>query len=111
MEPLAKKALLVFDKFKGTLSAQQVCRAVEEALHLRFSDLKINSIPIADGGDGFIDCMELLLKGSHTLERKKVDIWNPLLMNIQSEYLLDVENKTVYMEVANSAGLLLLEKE
>ena len=54
------------DKFKGSLSASQVANAIEEAIRMRMvhiSDLEIEKIPMADGGDGSLDVMYDAFKG------------------------------------------------
>ena len=49
--------LMIFDKFKDTLSARGVCEAVSSQLLKAFPDANIRQVPISDGGDGFIECM------------------------------------------------------
>lgn len=44
--------LLVSDKFKGTLSAQDSCTAIERGLRTSISNLKVVSMALADGGEG-----------------------------------------------------------
>lgn len=46
--------LIAPDKFKGTLTAAQVCAAVGDGLHRRLPNLEILAVPVADGGDGTI---------------------------------------------------------
>ncbi|TWP35441.1 glycerate kinase [Leekyejoonella antrihumi] len=46
--------LIASDKFKGTLTAAQVCAAVRVGLLRRLPDAVVVSVPVADGGDGTI---------------------------------------------------------
>ncbi|MCG8528091.1 MAG: glycerate kinase, partial [Opitutales bacterium] len=47
------KVLLAFDKFKGSLTAQEACRLAEDALFEIQPDLSIERAPLSDGGEGF----------------------------------------------------------
>ncbi|MGB0775297.1 MAG: glycerate kinase, partial [Akkermansiaceae bacterium] len=49
--------LIAPDKFKGTLSAPEVCQIVANAFSSRIVSSKITTCPIADGGDGFMDIL------------------------------------------------------
>jgi glycerate 2-kinase len=45
--------LVAFDKFKGSLSAPQACRAAAAALRRRHPDWSLDLCPLTDGGEGF----------------------------------------------------------
>lgn len=51
-----KKLIISPDKFKGTLSAVQICDIVESAFKAEFPTLEVVKLPIADGGDGTAQC-------------------------------------------------------
>lgn len=57
---------MVFDKFKDTLTSKEICRIVSEVLtndhRYKENNLSIRAVPISDGGDGFIDCMQEILR-------------------------------------------------
>jgi len=57
---MKKTVLLIFDKFKDTLSSEKVCKVVASALERE--GVEIKSVPISDGGDDFVDCMHHVLK-------------------------------------------------
>ncbi|HRG79076.1 MAG TPA: glycerate kinase, partial [Cyclobacteriaceae bacterium] len=44
--------LIAPDKFKGSLSAKEVCEAVYDGLIKLDPSLSIISVPLADGGEG-----------------------------------------------------------
>jgi glycerate 2-kinase len=46
--------LIASDKFKGSLTAAQVAAAVAEGLRRARPDARVESVPVADGGDGTI---------------------------------------------------------
>ncbi|BDS08366.1 glycerate kinase [Oceaniferula spumae] len=58
------KILLAPDKFKGTLTAEEVCAIMQRGLHSVLPDADIVSCPIADGGDGFAEVLRSQLNGA-----------------------------------------------
>lgn len=46
------RVLLAFDKFKGTLAAEEVSRVVTDALAAALPSADVRSVPLADGGGG-----------------------------------------------------------
>lgn len=46
------RVLIASDKFKGSLTAAQVAAAVGEGVRRSRPDVQIDSVPVADGGDG-----------------------------------------------------------
>lgn len=51
-----KRLIISPDKFKGTLSAPQICDIVEREFKAEFPMLDVVKLPIADGGDGTAEC-------------------------------------------------------
>lgn len=51
----AMRILLAADKFKGSLSAQEVNNALRSGLLMAAADLDVTTVPVADGGDGTLD--------------------------------------------------------
>lgn len=51
-----KKFVLIPDSFKGTLSSSEICKIMSDGIKKRFDGAEIVSIPIADGGEGSVDC-------------------------------------------------------
>ena len=49
------KILIASDKFKGSLSATQVCDAIVNGIKINNDKHEILSCPMADGGEGSID--------------------------------------------------------
>ena len=56
------RVLFAFDKFKGSLTAARACDVGVRALQMRHPDWQINSCPLTDGGDGFV---EILTTAAH----------------------------------------------
>ena len=68
--------VVAYDKFKDCLKANQLCEITRKALQssLGNNKLKVSSIPLADGGDGFLDCIE----ESYNSARKQNSSKHPL---------------------------------
>lgn len=75
----SKQILLVFDKFKDTLSARQISHIVTESLTKHLPSVTVRQVPISDGGDGFIDCMQdiLLQDPNPKIRREQMQVWDP----------------------------------
>ena len=51
-----KKAVIIPDSFKGTVPSEKICEIISEKIHKFFPSCKTVSIPVADGGEGSVDC-------------------------------------------------------
>ncbi|MDV3428127.1 MAG: glycerate kinase [Bacillota bacterium] len=100
-----KKVVLIPDSFKGTLSSTEICRIIENKVKEHFPDCEVVSIPVADGGEGSVDCFLTALRG----ERIKVTAKNPYFEDMESFYGLIDNGKTAVIEMAACAGLPLVE--
>lgn len=56
MEKGMKKVILAPDSFKGTMSAEKVCEIMSRCVRRIHPDCEIVEIPVADGGEGSVDC-------------------------------------------------------
>ena len=100
-----KKCLVAPDSFKGTLSATEACREVEAAFAAAMPRCRVISIPIADGGEGTLECLARALPGSRRVE---VGATGPFPgESVEAAYL--VEGETAFLEMAQCAGLPLVE--
>lgn len=97
------KVLIAPDKFKGSLSAYDVCLALEEGLKKRQSNITVNTCPLADGGDGSLAVLE------HYLDLKTMTktVQGPLGRPIQAAYKM--AKTTAYIELSAASGLVLLK--
>ena len=50
-----KKAVLIPDSFKGTLSSSQICSILSGKILQYYPECQVISIPVADGGEGSVD--------------------------------------------------------
>lgn len=98
------KIVIASDSFKGSLSSQDICLLFKKEL-LNHATINHICLSIADGGEGSLEAISSRVKGDYiTLVSK-----NPYFKEIKTLYYLD-ENKTAYLETAQSAGLNLINK-
>lgn len=100
------KFVLAPDKYKGSLSGQEFCTAVESGIRKVFPDCEIVNRPLADGGDGTIDVVAHYLKATQEVVKVK----DPLFRDIQAHYLLSDDKKTAFIEMSEASGYKLLQK-
>ncbi|MBX2946730.1 MAG: glycerate kinase [Cyclobacteriaceae bacterium] len=99
--------LIAPDKFKGTLTASQVCNAIEAGLNKSGKEFRIRKFPLADGGDGTLDIFLYHQQGVLI----EVEVHDPLMRKIKAVYALSKDGKTAFIEMAKSSGLMLLKLE
>ncbi len=100
-----KKAVLIPDSFKGTLSSKEICNIIAKSINKHFPECQVISIPVADGGEGSVDCFLNALGGEKIYETVK----NPYFEDMQSFYGLIDNGETAIVEMASCAGLPLVE--
>lgn len=100
-----KKVLLVPDSFKGTLSSQRICDIIGERIKFHFPDSEVLSIPVADGGEGSVECFLAAMGG----ELIKLPSVGPLFDPMEGFYGLVNGGRTAVIEMAACAGLPLIE--
>ena len=97
--------LLAPDKFKGSMSALEVCNSIVKGLKKNNSNLNILSCPMADGGEGSLEIINHYLK----LNPVQLTVNDPLFRPIKSTYYLSKKN--AYIQMSSASGLILLKKE
>ncbi len=100
------KILIAPDKFKGSLTARQVCDAVAEGVRNKYPDAQITKLPLADGGEGTMRILTEFFKGKIV----KAKVPGPLFEYIDAEYGTDNEDGA-FIEMAAASGLELIPKE
>ena len=51
-----KKCIIIPDSFKGTMSALEFCQIAEKTVKRHMPGCEVLTIPVADGGEGTVDC-------------------------------------------------------
>ena len=100
-----KKFILIPDSFKGTLSSLKICEIMAKSISKFEPDAKIIQIPVADGGEGSVDCFLSALGG----EKVFVACKNPYMEDMQGFYGIIDGGKTAVIEMSAAAGLPLVE--
>lgn len=100
------RALIACDKFKGSLSAEQACAAIQRGLGEGWT---VDFCPIADGGEGFVAAMVAALNGTIHLAPCHDALGRP----IAAEYgVVTASGKsTVVMEMSAASGMWRLRPE
>lgn len=99
-----KKVIIIPDSFKGTLSAKQICRILKEKVHQQFPACEVVTVPVADGGEGSVDCFLEALGG----RKETVQVHGPYMELMEAEYGI-LSDGTAVVEMASCAGLPLVE--
>jgi glycerate 2-kinase len=101
------KFLLAPDKFRGSLTAYEVCQAMSEGIREVIPKAEIVVLPMADGGEGTAEILTLNAGGKmHT-----AFVSDPLGRTIEAEYGLSANGKIAFIEMATASGLRLLPPE
>ena len=100
-----KKIVLIPDSFKGTLSSTQICEIIQSKINEHFPECQVISIPVADGGEGSVDCFLSALGG----EKINLTVKNPYFEDMDSFYGIIDNGNTAVIEMAACAGLPIVE--
>ncbi len=104
------RVLIAPDKFAGTLTAVEAAAAVEQGWRRQRPHDEVSTIPMADGGPGFVDALHASLGGTlHALT-----VTGPLGRPTPATLLLtpgDGGAQTAYVESAQACGLALLPRD
>ena len=104
--------LIVPDSFKGCMTSTEVADIIADVLSKK-TDKSIKKIPIADGGEGSVDCILGILGG----EKISVEVTSPEFKRIMASYGVVStvgyddsgceisDKKTAIIEFAESSGI------
>jgi glycerate kinase len=100
------RILVAPDKFKGSLSAPEAARAIEEGWRETWPDCEIIRSPIADGGEGFAEVFRDALGG----EWRTTTASDPIGRPLQPRYALIAAHKLAVIEMSEASGLWRLQR-
>lgn len=95
-----KKCIIVSDSFKGTLASSEICDIVQECLSKYDPGCTLVKIPVADGGEGTVECFREACGGKII----ETSVRGPYGELITAGYLQLPEGQAV-IEMASAAGL------
>ncbi|MCY4562772.1 MAG: glycerate kinase [Flavobacteriaceae bacterium] len=101
------KYLLLPDKFKNSLTSQEVIDTLRRGIQNVDTRPIIKSVQVSDGGDGFLEA--IYATGDYLWEQ--LESVNAYGHPIPSAYLSDIENASAYIELANTCGYAPLGNE
>lgn len=95
------KILIASDKFKGSLSSQQVNQALAELLLAQLPTAEVQTLPIADGGEGLLASLQQPLN----LELFSLRCADPLGREHLAKWGWQASHQTAWIESAEANGL------
>lgn len=93
------KVIVISDSFKGTLSSTDIAEIAESCIHEVYPDCQVIGLPVADGGEGTVDCFLKALGGT----RVNCTVQGPWQAPIEACYARI--GATAVIEMAAAAGL------
>ncbi|MFF8382850.1 glycerate kinase [Streptomyces kanasensis] len=93
--------LVAADKFKGSLTAVQVAERVTAGIRRVVPDVRVEALPVADGGDGTVAAAV-----AAGFERRELRVTGPLGEPVTAAFAL--RGTTAVVEMAEASGLQLL---
>ncbi len=102
--PLA--VLVAPNAFKGSLSAAQAAAAMAAGVTAAAPGAMVHRLPVADGGDGFLDVLEAPLGAERRVRRVRGPLGEP----VEATWLLAPGMGLAVVELARASGLALVPK-
>ena len=99
--------LIAPDKFKGSLTAIEVCDAIASGLRQTHPNINIISIAMADGGEGTCELLTQYFNG----DTISIEVTGPTFEKITADYGISKDGSTAFIEMAKASGLQLLKQE
>ena len=95
------RILIAPDKFKGALNAREVAENIAKGLLDALPDIKIDIVPMADGGEGTAEAICEARGGS----RLKCKAHDPIGREIEARYAWIEDGELAVMEMSEAAGM------
>ncbi|MBM6618125.1 glycerate kinase [Bacillus suaedaesalsae] len=94
------------DSFKGSISARDICTAVEKGVLRVFPQASVVGLPLADGGEGTMENLVYASGGS----KFEVVVKGPLGKPVTASVGILGDKETVIIEMAQASGLTLVSE-
>jgi len=101
------RILIAPDSFKHSLSAAEICMSLEEGLKRSGLRCKVESFPMADGGEGTMEALVAATDGTWV----NAETHDPLMRSIETRYGITGDGVTAIIEMAAASGIELLTNE
>ncbi|PFP29221.1 glycerate kinase [Bacillus sp. AFS073361] len=99
--------LIAMDSLKGSLSSIEANKAIKDGFLQTNSDFNIQTVPVADGGEGTVEALVHATKGRFV----ETTVTGPLGKPVKARYGILGNQVTAVIEIAEACGLPLLKKE
>ena len=100
--------VLAPDSFKHSLTAQEVCNAMEKGIRVKFPGAHFIHIPMADGGEGTVQSLVDATGG----RIEKIEVQDPLGRSVMASIGISGDGTTGFIEMSSASGIMLIsEKE
>lgn len=93
------KIMVMIDSFKGTITSKEANQMVKEKLEKK--GYQVNTIPISDGGEGFLDTIQSIINQPFF----SCIVNDALFRKHDARYIYDELSKTAYVEMAECCGI------
>ena len=101
------KAMVLIDSFKGSMSSMEAGNAAKAGILRAHPDAEVVVRPLADGGEGTTDALIEGLGG----QRIELTVTGPMGNPVLAYYGILADGTTAVMEMAQAAGITLVEPE
>ncbi|MEX1058121.1 MAG: glycerate kinase, partial [Natronospirillum sp.] len=95
------KIVIAPDSFKDSLSAKEVCAAIELGMRTQLPDTCFEQIPLGDGGEGTLDA----IVAASGAQLRTATVQDPLGRQITARFGWIEQNRTAIIEMAEASGL------
>nr|WP_295970331.1 glycerate kinase [uncultured Bacillus sp.] len=104
---MGKTFLLAPDSFKESMTAQEVCAAMEIGIKRAIPDAECIYVPMADGGEGTV---QSLVDATGGILIKK-EVTGPLGTSVMAQYGILGDGKTGVIEMSQASGIQYVTRE
>lgn len=101
------KIVIAPDKYKGSLTALEVARAIATGLRRVLPNLEVVEVPMADGGEGTVQSLVDATGGT----LREVEVTGPLGERRPASYGILGDGRTAVIEMAAASGLALVPRD
>jgi glycerate kinase len=101
------KFVLAPDSFKQSMTAKEVCIAMEQGLKVSFPDAEFVHVPMADGGEGTVQSL-VDATGGNLFQQP---VTGPLGAPVDASYGVLGDGKTAVIEMASASGIQYINEE
>ncbi|BDG33815.1 glycerate kinase [Parageobacillus thermoglucosidasius] len=104
---MSKTFVLAPDSFKGSMTAKEVCVAMEKGIKKVYPDANCIHVPMADGGEGTVQSLVDATDGKIF----EVEVTGPLGNKVTAKYGIMGDNETAVIEMAEASGIQYVTNE